>query len=263
MIRAEDRELNAWVDLRSPAELLQPAGDAQDLVECPLFGIPVGVKDNIDTRDLRTEYGSPVYQGHQPFADAACVSALRERGAIILGKTALAEFAVRHPSRARNPLNSGHTPGGSSSGSAAAVAARMVPIALGTQTGGSVIRPAAYCGINAIKPTFGTVNRTGVKIISDSADTIGFFSRALDDLALILGAVSRNQSLVRLAFTGLNSMCDQVQLAFCRSPQWNAASSAMQACFLQAQHAAAKAQKTLTVDIDAEFVGLNATQRPM
>src|SRR5205814_9789126 len=124
--------------------------------------------------------------GHRPKPDAAVVTLLRQAGCLILGKTVTTEFANNHPSQTRNPHNPAHTPGGSSSGSAAAVADAMVPFALGTQTGGSVIRPAAYCGAAAIKPSFGAINRAGLKFLAESLDTIGIFARAADDLGLCL-----------------------------------------------------------------------------
>src|ERR671939_484412 len=151
-----------------------------------LHGVPVAIKDIIDTADLPTEYNSPIYRGHRPKADAACVTLLKRAGCVILGKTVTTEFANNHPAQTRNPHNPGHTPGGSSSGSAAAVADFMVPAALGTQTGGSVIRPAAYCGTWAIKPSFNAINRAGAKFLAESLDTIGVFARGAEDLALVM-----------------------------------------------------------------------------
>ena len=150
----------------------------------PLHGVPVGLKDIIDTADMPTEHGSDVFKGRQPADDAACVTALRRAGAVILGKTVTTELATHIPSRTRNPVNPEHTPGGSSSGSAAAVAAGMVPVAVGTQTGGSVIRPAAFCGVYGFKPTFGVIPRAGVLTQSSTLDTIGVFGRSVEDVAL-------------------------------------------------------------------------------
>ena len=155
----------------------------------PLHGVPIGIKDIIDTADFPTENGSPVFKGRQPRADAACITALRRAGAVILGKTVTTELATHVPSRTRNPVNLEHTPGGSSSGSAAAVAAGMVPGAVGTQTGGSVIRPAAYCGVYGFKPTFGVIPRTGVLTQSSTLDTIGVFGRSVEDVALLADAL--------------------------------------------------------------------------
>ena len=254
-IGREDPELHAWVAVKTNVE--QPLGDAADVLRFPLFGVPIGVKDNIDTIEFNTEYGSEIYRSHRPKHDAASVSRLRESGAIILGKTALAEFAVRRPCATRNPRNCAYTPGGSSSGSAAAVAADMIPLSVGTQTGGSVIRPAAYCGVYAIKPTFGIVNRAGVKIISDSVDTVGFFARCLEDLALILGAVSRNQSLVQLAIKGIEPATG-IRLAFCESPQAASAGEEMRVFFRHVQAAAVSNNDAVEVNLGRALEGVNA-----
>ena len=143
----------------------------------PLHGLPFGVKDIIDTHDMPTAYGSPIHAGFRPNADAACVALAREAGAVMLGKTVTTEFALRYPGATTNPHNAAHTPGGSSSGSAAAVADCMVPVAFGTQTGGSIIRPASYCGVVGYKPSYGTINPTGVKPLANSFDTVGVFAR--------------------------------------------------------------------------------------
>src|SRR5699024_10835271 len=156
----------------------------------------IGIKDIIDTAGMPTRYGSAIYAQHQPAADAYCVTALKQAGAIILGKTATSEFAHTQPPLTRNPHNPEHTPGGSSSGSAAAVADGMVPAALATQTGGSIIRPAAYCGIIGFKPTFGAINTAGVKPVAQSLDTIGLMAKSVDDIALLMQAlVHRNLCL--------------------------------------------------------------------
>lgn len=151
-----------------------------------LHGVPVAVKDIIDTDDMPTEHGSRLFAGRQPEKDALCVANLRGAGAVILGKTVTTELATLQPSRTRNPHNTAHTPGGSSAGSAAAVAAAMAPLALGTQTMGSVIRPAAFCGIVGYKPTLGLVPRTGVMEQASSLDTIGGMGRTVDDVALLV-----------------------------------------------------------------------------
>ncbi len=155
-----------------------------------LHGLPFGVKDIIDTCDMPTAYGSPIYAGHRPAADAACVALAREAGGIVLGKTVTTEFALRHPGPTANPRNLAHTPGGSSSGSAAAVADCMVPVAFGTQTGGSIIRPASYCGVVGYKPSLGTINPTGVKPLANSFDTVGLFARCVDDCAWVVAVLS-------------------------------------------------------------------------
>jgi Asp-tRNA(Asn)/Glu-tRNA(Gln) amidotransferase A subunit family amidase len=150
----------------------------------PLHGVPVGLKDIIDTADMPTENGSVLHAGRMPSRDAAVVRLLKSAGAVVMGKTVTTEFATRTPGKTRNPHNPAHTPGGSSSGSAAAVAAGMVPLAVGSQTGGSVIRPAAYCGVFGLKPTHGLIPRTGMFQLSRSLDHVGLFARTLEDLAL-------------------------------------------------------------------------------
>ncbi len=156
----------------------------------PLCGLPVGVKDVLDTADLQTEYGSPIWAGHQPRADAAAVALARRAGALVMGKTVTTEFATRHPGPTRNPHRLTHTPGGSSQGSAAGVAAGFFPLAFGTQTAGSVLRPAAYCGVTGFKPSFGLIHRAGMKVMSESLDTIGVFGRRAGDCALFAGALA-------------------------------------------------------------------------
>jgi Asp-tRNA(Asn)/Glu-tRNA(Gln) amidotransferase A subunit family amidase len=156
----------------------------------PLHGLPVALKDNIDTADMPSEYGSAIYAGHVPAADAACGVALRAAGAYIYGKTVAAELANFTPGPTRNPHHLEHTPGGSSSGSAAAVAAHMAPFALGTQTAGSVIRPASYCGVVGLVPTRGLVPRAGIKAVSDTLDVVGVFAGSVEDAALVSAAVA-------------------------------------------------------------------------
>ncbi len=159
-----------------------------------LHGIPVGIKDIIDTSDYPTENGTVLHQGRRPTQDATLVSLLREAGAIILGKTVTTELAVYSPGKTRNPNNTEHTPGGSSSGSAAAVAAAMVPLSVGTQTNGSLIRPASYCGVFGFKPSFARISRYGVLKQSGHLDTVGVFARDLPDLALISDVLMRYDS---------------------------------------------------------------------
>jgi Asp-tRNA(Asn)/Glu-tRNA(Gln) amidotransferase A subunit family amidase len=156
----------------------------------PLHGIPVGIKDIIDTADYPTECGSPVLAGRRPETDAAAVRKLREAGAVIIGKTMTTEFAYFHPSKTRNPRDLKRTPGGSSSGSAAAVAAGMVPLAIGSQTNGSIIRPAAFCGVFGVKPSFGLISRAGTLTLSHKLDHVGAFAGSIEDLALILDVLA-------------------------------------------------------------------------
>lgn len=155
-----------------------------------LHGVPLGVKDVLDTADMPTGYNSPIWAGHRPHADAAPVAWARAAGAVVLGKTVTTEFATRMPGPTTNPHNAGHTPGGSSSGSAAGVGAGFFPLAFGTQTAGSVIRPAAYCGVVGYKPSYGTINRHGMKLMSESLDTIGVMARSVADCALLTGVLA-------------------------------------------------------------------------
>lgn len=163
--------------------------DPAEAARLPLLGVPVAIKDIFDTAELPTEYGSPIYRGHQPSADAAMVTLLRAAGAVVVGKSKTAEFAGMFPPDTVNPLDPARTPGGSSSGSAAAVAARLVPLATGTQTAGSVVRPASYCGVLGLKPTFGVVPLAGALPTSATLDTAGLFARSAEDLELALAAV--------------------------------------------------------------------------
>lgn len=155
-----------------------------------LQGLAVGVKDIFDTATLPTSYGSPLYRGHQPRSDAAIVQAVRRAGGVVVGKTSTTEFAFLNPTDTRNPNAEGRTPGGSSAGSAASVAAGLVPLAVGTQTGGSVIRPASYCGVVGFKPTFGALPTPGLKPFSWSLDTVGLFTRSVDDMATYASAIA-------------------------------------------------------------------------
>ncbi len=155
-----------------------------------LHGLPIGVKDVLDTHDQPSEYGSPIWRGHRPKADAVCVAWARASGGVVMGKTVTTEFATRKPGLTCNPHNVAHTPGGSSSGSAAGVAAGFFPLAFGTQTAGSIIRPAAYCGVVGYKPSFGMIARLGMKVMSESLDTIGVMARSVADCALFAGAVA-------------------------------------------------------------------------
>ncbi|WP_421851050.1 amidase [Oricola sp.] len=165
----------------------------------PLAGVPVGVKDVIETSDMPTGYGTTIYDGHQPLWDAPAVQLTRDAGGLILGKTVSTELAMLSPNKTRNPHNPLHTPGGSSSGSCAAVAAGMVPLAFGTQTSGSVIRPASYCGVTGFKPTFGVINTVGVKVLCHSLDTLGILARGIEDAAYCAATLSGQTDLTGLA----------------------------------------------------------------
>jgi Asp-tRNA(Asn)/Glu-tRNA(Gln) amidotransferase A subunit family amidase len=189
-VREVDGQVQAWAFLDPEHALAQArAADEYRLTGQPigpLHGVPVGIKDIIDTADMPTENGSVLHAGRTPSRDASVVSLLRSAGAVIMGKTVTTEFATRTPGKTRNPHNPAHTPGGSSSGSAAAVAAHMVPLALGSQTTGSTIRPASFCGVFGLKPTHGLIPRHGMFQLSRTLDHVGLFARTIEDLALLL-----------------------------------------------------------------------------
>ncbi len=185
-----ESDLHIWVTLDPDGAIAAARGSKEELATSgpsgPLHGIPIGVKDIFYTSGVRTTAGSPIYADFIPDYDATSVARLKQAGAIVMGKTVTTEFACLDPSPTRNPWNTAHTPGGSSSGSAAGVAARIFPAALGSQTGGSVLRPASYNGVVGLKPTFGRISRYGVVPVSGSLDTIGHFARSVEDVALLL-----------------------------------------------------------------------------
>jgi Asp-tRNA(Asn)/Glu-tRNA(Gln) amidotransferase A subunit family amidase len=222
--RAEERAaVKAWIWLDPEQALTQAC--AADRAGRPglLAGLPIAVKDIIDTADMPTGHGSPIYGGNRPFADAACVALLRMAGATIIGKTVTTEFANRFPGATVNPHNPAHTPGGSSSGSAAAVADFQVPAGLGTQTGGSTIRPAAYCGVVGYKPSFGEFSRSGIKLQCHNLDTLGIICRSLDDLPLVRAALlAAPAQPIERGTTG-------PRIGVCRTPAWAEAEPATQA----------------------------------
>ncbi len=194
-----DGPVGAWIALDWDAvaaqlDVLQARPEWRHL---PLAGLPVAVKDIFDTRDFPTAYGSEIYTGHRPAADAAAVAALRDAGAIIVGKSVSTEFAYWKAGKTRNPLDPARSPGGSSSGSAAAVCAGMVPLAIGSQTAASTIRPASYCGIVGFKPTLGLVSLAGVKALANSLDTVGVFARDVAGAGLIAAALTKRPALAK------------------------------------------------------------------
>jgi Asp-tRNA(Asn)/Glu-tRNA(Gln) amidotransferase A subunit family amidase len=205
-----------------------------------LHGLPIAVKDLFDTCDMPSSYGSPIYANHRPAADAACVALARAAGAIVVGKTVTTEFATFHPGPTCNPHNLLHTPGGSSSGSAAAVADWMVPLAFGSQTAGSIVRPAAYCGVVGYKPTFGTVNRVGVKMISDTLDTVGALARSVPDVALFVAALADRPELLIERPLGRPP-----RVGLCRTHQWDRAHPETVTAFEDAARGLGEAGATL------------------
>ncbi|WP_119677544.1 amidase [Indioceanicola profundi] len=202
----------AWLDpdaAIAAARRLDRAGP-----QGPLHGLPVGIKDIIDTGDMPTAYGSPIYEGHRPVRDASAVALIRDAGGLPLGKTVTTEFAYFTPGRTTNPHDPARTPGGSSSGSAAAVACGMVPLALGTQTAGSIIRPASFCGIVGYKPSFGLLDRTGIRPFAESLDTPGVLAGSVDDAAFLAGVLAGRSFDIEEA---------PLRIGFCRTHEADAA----------------------------------------
>ena len=217
-IAAREDTVRAWEHLDPDTAL----GEARKADATPrkgaLHGIPFGVKDIIDTADAPTAHGSPIYAGHRPAADAACVAAMRAAGAVPLGKTVTTEFATFHPGKSRNPHNPAHTPGGSSSGSGAAVGDMMAPLAFGSQTAGSLIRPAAFCGVCGLKPSFGTVDMAGIKQLDAGLDHLGYMARSVDDLVLYYDTV-RGAAPKPLA----DGLGRAPRIGLCRTYHWDKA----------------------------------------
>ncbi len=234
-IAAQEAEIGAFAALDLDAAKRQAEALGAAAAQTPLRGLPVGIKDIFDTADFPTCYGSPIYAGHRPRADAALVMMVRRAGGIVLGKTVTTEFASLHPGATRNPHNPAHTPGGSSSGSAAAVAAGMLPIAAGSQTGGSVIRPAAYCGVAGFKPSYALLPTVGMKCFSWHLDTAGLFAAAIADVAFASAAI-----------TGRDLRVDRnaprfPRIALVRTHVWDEASEAMRCAVEHAARAAERA----------------------
>src|SRR5688572_30121727 len=232
-IDATDEKVQAWTFLdRDHAMRQAEAADEHRRHGRPtgsLHGVPVGIKDIFDTGDLPTEFGSPIWAGRTPRADAAAVARLRAAGAVIMGKTVTAEYAYFHPGKTANPCDPARTPGGSSSGSAAAVAAEMVPGAIGSQTNGSTIRPAAFCGVVGYKPSHGLIPRTGALMLSRTLDHVGVFARSVEDAALLAETMAGfdeedpdTRPIARPPLVAAASSEPPLppRLAFVRSPAW-------------------------------------------
>jgi Asp-tRNA(Asn)/Glu-tRNA(Gln) amidotransferase A subunit family amidase len=240
-IEAHDGTLGAWTYLDRNYALGQArACDAADAPMGPLHGVPVGVKDVLDTHDMPTEYGSEIYTGHRPETDSHCVAALRAAGAVLLGKTTTTQFASPLPVGVRNPHDTDRTPGVSSSGSAAAVADFMVPLANGTQTGGSVILPAAFCGVVGYKASLDGLDRTGIQALKKSLDTLGYFARSVEDIGLVYSAVTGHAVPPESA---------RPKIGVCRTPMWAEAEDYAQAA-LETSAAALSAAGYDVTDIE-------------
>lgn len=245
-IARREPEVQAWAFL-DPEHARRHARAADDRRKRgrplgPLHGIPVGVKDIIDTHDMPTENGTVLHAGRRPSQDATIVSLMRAAGAVIMGKTVTTELAVYAPNKTRNPHNAEHTPGGSSSGSAAAVAAGMVPLAIGTQTNGSVIRPASFCGVYGYKPSHGLIPRTGILAQSRPLDTVGVMARTLEDLAFLAEPLMAHdakdpdvppQAAPRLLEIARQEPPVTPTLAFVRTPAWEQTEEDTKAAFAE------------------------------
>ena len=259
-IRADEPRVQAWAFLDEQRALDQARNVDRVRREGhpmgPLHGLPVGVKDIIDTADMPTENGTVLHSGRRPEYDATIVSRLRAAGAIILGKTVTTELATYSPGKTRNPQDPERTPGGSSSGSAAAVAAQMVPVAIGTQTNGSVIRPAAFCGVYGYKPTFGLVPRTGILRQSRPLDQVGFMARTVEDLAIIAEPLmgydeddpdTRPVATPRLREVALQEPPLPPVFAFTRPPNWDDAEEQTRLAFEEVGEALGAQSKLFNV----------------
>lgn len=217
-LREDERKAFAHFDAEAPSRAASRPRPG------PLGGMPIGVKDVLDTADMPAQYGSPIWAGWRPRADCAAVAAARAAGAIVVGKTVTTEFATRTPGATTNPANAAHTPGGSSSGTAAGVADFFFPIGFATQTAGSIIRPAAYCGAVGYKPSFGTISRIGMKLMSDSLDTVGVMARSVADCALFTGVITG------LDLGNPDAKPDRApRIGICRSFSWSHAAPETQA----------------------------------
>ncbi len=256
LARIEEREgaVGAWIHLDPDAVIAAARQLDAGPVRGPLHGLPLGVKDLIDTADMPSAYGSPIYAGHRPRVDAACVALARAAGALVLGKTVTTEFAWFHPGKTANPRNTAHTPGGSSSGSAAAVADCMVPLAFGTQTAGSIIRPASYCGIVGYKPTHGTLPRAGIKPLSDSLDTLGTMTRTVGDAALLVSALAGRK-------LSCGPLAAPPRIGICRTPEWSAALPETESAMERSAATLAGAGAALSeMVLPPDFAGVNRAQ---
>ena len=219
-IAEREPQVRAWAFLNPDLALAQARSCDRQPWRGPLHGVPIAVKDVIDTADMPTGMGSPIFDGYRPKVDAACVALVRKAGAVILGKTVTCELAGIAPRETMNPHDPARTPGGSSSGSAAAVADHMVPVAFGTQTGGSVLRPAAFCGVVGYKPTYNTINRAGLKFAAEGVDTLGLIARTVEDMALVTDACI-DRPPVPLA-----TLSKPPRIGLCRTYLWDSKASA-------------------------------------
>jgi Asp-tRNA(Asn)/Glu-tRNA(Gln) amidotransferase A subunit family amidase len=255
-IEQAEPQVKAWEFLDPELALAQALALDRQGPQGALAGVPVGAKDLMDTADMPSGYGSPIYRGHRPQVDAAAIAQCRSAGAVILGKTVSTEFATFQPGATRNPrapADAPRTPGGSSSGSAAAVAAGMVPVAFGTQTAGSIVRPAAYCGVVGYKPTHGLLPLAGIKPLAPSLDTLGVLARSVDDAAFFVSVLART-AFPPSAPAGL-------RVGLCPTPHWDRAAPAARRALAEAARLFEQAGATLTdAALPASCAGLTQAQ---
>ena len=259
-IAAREPQVEAWQFLDPDLVLKQArALDASGEVGA-LQGVPVGIKDIIDTSDMPTEYGTPIHKGHRPHIDAAVVALTRRAGGLIMGKTVTTEFANRHPGKTHHPQDPARTPGGSSSGSAAAVGDHMVPLAVGTQTTGSTIRPAAYCGCVGYRPTWGDIRCHGVMEAAGSVDTVGLIARSVEDIALyrdVLLGITPQPMVAQVA-----QAPQALRVGFCRTPFWDQCDPATQKSLEDCAVQLAKAGASVTgVTLHDDFKRIDDAHR--
>ena len=247
-IAARDQQVLAWQYMNPEQVIAQARAIDKSGKRGPLAGVPFGIKDIIDTSDMPTEYGSPIYQGHRPGNDAACVALSRNAGGLLLGKTVTTEFANRFPGKTRNPFDPARTPGGSSSGSAAAVGDFMVPLAIGTQTTGSTIRPASFCGIFGYRPSYGDLRCVGVKEAAGSLDTLGLLARSLEDIALYRDVLLGIEPAI------VPTDAPPPRIGFCRTHLWQQVEPTTQKLLEDAAQRLARAgAKIADVALPADF----------
>ena len=242
-IGQKESVVKAWASLGKENALSRARALDKGAFQGLLHGLPIGVKDLYDTYDLPTSYGSPIYANHYPSADAVSVALMRQAGGIILGKTVTTEFATFKSGITTNPHHPKHTPGGSSSGSAAAVADFMVPLATGSQTAGSIIRPASFCGIVGFKPSLGKVSIAGVKSLSITLDTMGCFGRTIEDVGLGVAAMSGDYRLAKI-----EALHNKPRIAVCKTPNWSLANKETSTALAVARHAAEVISKGVVGD---------------
>lgn len=255
-VAERDPEVQAWQYLNPDQAIAEARARDRSIKRGPLVGVPFTVKDIIDTSDMPTEYGSPIYAGHRPRADAACVALTRKAGGVLLGKAVTTEFANVHPSKTRNPRDLRRTPGGSSSGSAAAVADHMVALSIGSQTSGSTVRPASFCGVFGYRPTYGDLRCAGIKEAAGSLDTLGLIARSVEDIALY------RDVLLDIEPEPIAANAPAPRVGFCRTHLWSLLEASTQDLFENAARRLARAGASVSdVELPKDFEGIPDAHR--